>query len=73
METVEQVKMRMERMLKPDRLAHSYGVAEEARRLAGRYGADPQQAYYAGLCHDMQKYAVGRTVAMDKKVCYNSG
>lgn len=35
METVEQVKMRMERMLKPDRLAHSYGVAEEARRLAG--------------------------------------
>ena len=44
METVEQVKMRMERMLKPDRLAHSYGVAEEARRLAGRYGADPQQA-----------------------------
>ena len=53
METVEQVKMRMERMLKPDRLAHSYGVAEEARRLAGRYGADPQQAYYAGLCHDI--------------------
>ena len=55
METVEQVKMRMERMLKPDRLAHSYGVAEEARRLAGRYGADPQQAYYAGLCHDICK------------------
>ena len=35
METVEQVKMRIQRLLAPDRLAHSYGVAKEAQRLAG--------------------------------------
>ena len=35
METVEQVKMRIQRLLTPDRLAHSYGVAKEAQRLAG--------------------------------------
>ncbi|MDD3192334.1 MAG: bis(5'-nucleosyl)-tetraphosphatase (symmetrical) YqeK [Oscillospiraceae bacterium] len=55
METVEQVKARLEQMLKPGRLAHSYGVAKEARRLASRYGADPERAYYAGLCHDICK------------------
>ena len=36
METVEQVKMRIQRLLAPDRLVHSYGVAKEAQRLAGR-------------------------------------
>ena len=55
MESVEQVKIRIERLLKPDRLAHSYGVAGEARRLAAQYGADPDKAYYAGLCHDICK------------------
>ena len=55
METVEQVKMRIQRLLAPDRLAHSYGVAKEAQRLAGRYGEDRQRAYYAGLCHDICK------------------
>lgn len=37
METVEQVKMRMERMLKPDRLAHSYGCCRGGS-AAGRPG-----------------------------------
>lgn len=55
MEPVEQVKLRLERMLSADRLAHSYGVADEAVRLAERYGADPEKAYYAGLCHDVCK------------------
>ena len=55
MESVEQVKIRIERLLKPDRLAHSYGVAVEARRLAAQYGADPDKAYYAGLSHDICK------------------
>ena len=36
MESVEQVKIRIERLLKPDRLAHSYGVAGEARRLSAQ-------------------------------------
>ena len=55
MQTVEQVQKRLERMLKPDRLQHSYGVAREAARLADLYRADPQKAYYAGLCHDICK------------------
>ena len=37
------------------RLDHSYAVAREAQRLAKRYGADPEKAYYAGLCHDICK------------------
>lgn len=55
METVEQVQARLEQMLKPDRLKHSYGVAKEAARLANLYKADEQKAYYAGLCHDICK------------------
>ncbi len=55
MQTVEQAQKRLEQMLGQDRLCHSYGVAREAVRLAKLYGADPQKAYYAGLCHDICK------------------
>ncbi len=41
--------------LNPDRLYHSLNVAEEAKRLAARYGADERKAYTAGLLHDIMK------------------
>lgn len=37
------------------RFHHSLCVAEEAARLAKKYGADPQRAYTAGLLHDIMK------------------
>lgn len=37
------------------RFRHSLCVAEEARRLAQRYGADPDRAYTAGILHDIMK------------------
>ena len=41
--------------LKPKRLKHTYGVAAEAKKLAQRYGEDPDKAELAGLCHDMMR------------------
>lgn len=37
------------------RFRHSLCVAEEARRLATKYGADPDKAYTAGILHDIMK------------------
>lgn len=37
------------------RFAHSLGVADSAKNLAVRYGADPERAYTAGLLHDVMK------------------
>ncbi len=42
--------------LKPKRYDHCHGVAQCARDLALRYGADPERAYLAGLAHDMSKW-----------------
>ncbi len=39
----------------PARYEHSLCVADEARRLALLYGADPDKAYTAGLLHDIMK------------------
>lgn len=39
------------------RLRHSFCVADSARMLAERYGADPEKAYFAGLLHDVLKDA----------------
>lgn len=39
------------------RLRHSFCVADSARMLAERYGADPEKAYFAGLLHDVMKDA----------------
>lgn len=41
--------------LRPERFTHSLNVAEEARRLAQKYGADPEKAYTAGILHDIMK------------------
>lgn len=37
------------------RFQHSLCVADEAKRLAEKYGADPQKAYTAGILHDIMK------------------
>jgi predicted HD superfamily hydrolase involved in NAD metabolism len=37
------------------RLAHSIGTADEAVKLARKFGADENKAYVAGLLHDVAK------------------
>lgn len=51
----EQIVEILRRRLKPKRFVHSLAVAEEAVRLARRYGADPVKAKTAGLLHDIMK------------------
>ena len=51
----EQFKAILRTRLSERRYHHSLCVADEAARLAGRYGADPEQAYTAGLLHDIMK------------------
>jgi len=53
--TDEQITAILQRRLKPKRFAHSLAVAEEAVRLAKRYGADVTKARTAGLLHDIMK------------------
>lgn len=53
--TDEQIVEIIRGRLKPGRFAHSLAVAEEAERLARRYGADPVKARTAGLLHDIMK------------------
>ncbi len=43
--------------LNPKRYNHSLCVADEAKRLAIKYGADSEKAYLAGLLHDITKNA----------------
>lgn len=43
--------------LSTERFAHSLNVANSARELAERYGADADKAYTAGLLHDVMKNA----------------
>ncbi len=51
----EEIKSRLQERLSEKRYQHSIGVAEEGKRLAEHYGADPQKAYLAGLVHDCAK------------------
>ena len=45
----------LSRYVKPTRVLHSKGVAQTAREMAERFGADPEKAYWAGLVHDVGK------------------
>lgn len=47
----------LKKHLRPNRLYHSLCVADSARKLAQRYGADAEKAYTAGLLHDIMKNA----------------
>lgn len=53
--TVEELRPVAMSYLKPKRMPHVLGTAEEAARLARRYGADETQARVAGLLHDCTK------------------
>ncbi|MDD6920720.1 MAG: bis(5'-nucleosyl)-tetraphosphatase (symmetrical) YqeK [Eubacteriales bacterium] len=45
----------LEENLSEKRLAHTLGVADEAKKLARHYGANIEDCYIAGLLHDMCK------------------
>lgn len=45
----------LQKRLTPKRYFHSLCVAQEALKLALQYGANPEQAYVAGLLHDVTK------------------
>ncbi len=52
---IDKIKENLEEVLSEKRYKHSLGVADEAVRLAERYGADSNKAYIAGLVHDCAK------------------
>ena len=45
----------LKKNLSPRRFHHTEGVAHTAKKLALRYGADPEKAYIAGWIHDCAK------------------
>lgn len=45
----------LKQRLNEKRYYHSLCVADEAKRLAEKYGADTEKAYLAGLLHDITK------------------
>ncbi len=47
----------LEEHLSEYRVFHSKCVAKSAKRLAEKYGGDPEKAYTAGLLHDIMKEA----------------
>ena len=53
--TPEEIKDILKLKLKQTRYNHSLGVADTAKELALRFGADPYKAYMAGLVHDCAK------------------
>ena len=50
--TYEEMQAKLKSRLKPERYAHSLGVAETAAFLAGRFQVDEEKARIAGLLHD---------------------
>ena len=54
---LEKYKTLLTERLAPKRYHHSLCVADEAKRLAEKYGADGEKAYLAGLLHDITKNA----------------
>ena len=55
--TIEDYKQLLKTRLTPKRYEHSLCVADEAVRLAKKYGADEEKCYLAGLLHDITKNA----------------
>ena len=55
MYSLEELKSFLKKRLSKKRFIHSLNVADEAYKLAGMYGEDPDKAYLAGLLHDICK------------------
>lgn len=53
----EFIKVLLKQRLNEKRYIHSLAVADEAKRLALKYGGDAEKAYLAGLVHDITKNA----------------
>lgn len=53
----EPLKVILQKRLNEKRYYHSLCVADEAKRLAEKYGGDKNKAYLAGLLHDITKNA----------------
>ncbi len=53
----EKLKEILRERLTEKRYKHSLCVADEAKRLAEKYGADTEKAYLSGLLHDITKTA----------------
>ncbi len=51
----ENLKSVLEKRLNEKRFYHSLCVADEAKRLAIKYGGDAEKCYLAGLLHDITK------------------
>lgn len=52
---ISEKKKYLKENLSQKRYTHSLNVAEECRKLAVKYGEDPDKAYFAGLLHDVCK------------------
>ncbi len=50
-----EMKKYLKEHLSQKRYTHSLNVAEECRKLAMKYGEEPDKAYFAGLLHDICK------------------
>ncbi len=50
-----EIKKYLKEHLSQKRYTHSLNVAEECRKLAVKYGEEPDKAYFAGLLHDICK------------------
>lgn len=55
MTDIDEIRLRTKARLSEKRFRHTVGVAEEAVRLAERWGADAKAAYAAGIIHDYAK------------------
>ncbi len=52
---IDEKKKYLKENLSAKRYQHSLNVASECRKLAEKYGEDPDKAYFAGLLHDVCK------------------
>ena len=55
-ELIKKIKSDLKEKVTEKRYNHSCLVADEAKKLAIRYGEDPKEAYITGLAHDIAKY-----------------
>ena len=53
----DEIKSILSKRLNEQRYHHSLCVADEAKRLAEKYGGDTEKCYLAGLLHDITKNA----------------
>ena len=52
---IDEKKKYLKENLSSKRYQHSLNVAAECKKLAEKYGEDPEKAYFAGLLHDVCK------------------